>query len=110
MSSDEYLLVESQPPGSGPGGGWFLRDAAAVARTGAVTRLLLVQDGVFAVGPGTSGQLDRIRDAGAELWIDDFSWRQRAMGGAATPAGSRRSDMDMVAERVLDPAVRVVWH
>ena len=106
----EHLLVESQGPWTGPGCARFVSDATALARAGGSTRLVLVQDGVLAAVPNALAAVDGLLDAGGELWVDDFSWRQRALAGVVVRSGGRLAGMDEVAERVLDPAVQVVWH
>jgi hypothetical protein len=86
-----------------------LCDATELARTGRRIRVFLVQDGVLAAVPGAVAELGGLLDAGAELWVDRFSWRQRGLSSADLCPGATLADMAKVAERVLDPAVQVVW-
>ena len=101
-----FLLIESRPPADGGGHGSLLETAMALRGDGQPVRLLLIQDGVAATAlPGTA----ELVAAGGEVWVDGFSLRQRGL--AETPAaGARVVDMDAVADVVLDPDVRVVWH
>lgn len=107
----EHLLVDSHGPWDGPGRARFLADAAALARAGRRTRVLLVQDGVLGAVAGAEGSapLDPLLAAGGELCVDRFSWDQRGLAGQRPRAGVRWSDLDEAAGWVLDPGVQVVW-
>lgn len=110
QESGGHLLVESQGPWAGRSCATFVRDAAALARTGGVTRLFLVQDAVIGAVPGVLPELDEFIAAPGELWLDRFSVDQRGLRKESLFPQARLVDMDEVAVAVLDPAVRVVWH
>ena len=105
----EHLLVDSHGPWDGPGRARFLADAAALARAGRRTRVLLVQDGVLGALAAASASLEEVLDAGGELCVDRFSWQQRGLAGQRPRPGVRWSDLDEAAGWVLDPGVQVVW-
>jgi hypothetical protein len=101
-----FFLVESRGPMNGPGCESLLGDALALRENGHPVRLLLIQDGVAAGAmPGTAALLG----AGGELWVDEFSLRQRGLTRPLV-AGSRLVDMAEVATAIREPGVRVVWH
>lgn len=112
---DDYLLIESGGPAEGPGGARFVADAAGLAGQGARVALLLIQNGVTgAVGGtaagGTATGLEEFLRRGGELWVDAFSVRQRALAEADLVAGARMVGIGEVADKLLTPGVRAVWH
>ncbi|NJC70670.1 hypothetical protein HC031_13240 [Planosporangium thailandense] len=105
-----HLLIESQGPFAGPACASFLRDAATLAASGEAVTLLLLQDGVgAAVEPGAPTLADPLA-RGVRVWADDFSVAQRGIHPDDLPAAVRVVSMSDVAELVLLPGVRVVWH
>lgn len=111
----DYLLIESGGPAEGPGCARFIADAVALAGQGARVALLLIQNGVTgAVGETaaaeTAAALAEFLRRGGELWIDAFSVRQRALAEADLLAGARMVRIGDVADRLLTPGVRAVWH
>lgn len=105
-----HLLLASQGPWSGHGAARFLADSAALAGTGAEVTVVLISDATAFAAVGGSAELVAALDAGAEVWVDRFSAAARALADTPLPAGTRWTDMDLVAERMLAPDVRVVWH
>lgn len=105
-----HVLVESRGPGRGPGARSFLDDAIALRGTGADVEVYLVQDGVVAAARSSDGGLDAVLEAGAGVFVDDFSSVQRALRPGDLLPGVRITDMAALARRLLTPAVRVVWH
>lgn len=106
----DHLLIETQGPWKGPGCSRFIADADTLARAGERVWLFLTEDGVTAaVGTPVPELLDLVRNGG-RLWIDSFSLRQRALAKAPLAAGHELVSMDDVAGKLLDPAVRAVWH
>jgi hypothetical protein len=105
-----HLMIESQGPWAGASCTMFVRDAAALARIGLCTRLLLVQDAVLAAVPGVLSEVAAFIAADGELWVDRFSMLQRGLNEHNLMPLARVTDMDEVAALVLDPAVKVVWH
>lgn len=99
-----FFLVESRGPMNGPGCDSFLGDALALREDGHPVRVLLIQDGVAAM-PGTADLVA----AGAEVWVDGFSVRQRGLAGSLS-AGAKLVEMAEVAAAIREPGVRVVWH
>ncbi len=106
----EYLMVETGGRWAGPSCARFVRDALRLAGGGARVSLFLLEDGVSAaVGDPVPG-LTELLGLGGRVWVDEFSLRRRALARAPLVPGVERTDLDRVAERLLDPAVRAVWH
>ncbi|MFD3875215.1 hypothetical protein [Streptomyces sp. NPDC058623] len=106
----EYLLVESQGSYGGPGSEAFLGDAVRLARAGHDVAVLLIENGVTEGLDGAGPAVGRVQEAGGEVWVDAFSLSQRALPAQRLVPGVRLVEMDEVAERILRPAVRGVWH
>ncbi|MCZ4123112.1 DsrE family protein [Streptomyces sp. H39-S7] len=107
-----HLLMESKGPWTGPSCAAFLRDARDLARIGHPVQLLLIQDGVGAAvrDPSASAGTREVAEAGGEIWVDDFSLAQRGLSDSDLLPSARVVGMSEVSARVLDPAVKVVWH
>lgn len=105
-----HLLVESHGPMAGHGCARFIQDAAALAATGHKVQLVLIQDGVAAAVRGALPELDSFAEHGGEVWVDRYSVDQRGLPGDVFSDGVKPVDFDEVADRVLDPGTRVVWH
>ncbi len=106
----DYLLVESQGPWAGPACRRFLDDALALAAMGHRVWLFLVEDGVTGAVGRTDAPLDDALCAGVRVWVDTFSLRRRALPDTALGAGTELVDLEKLAGKLLQPAVRVVWH
>ncbi|GHJ36846.1 DsrE family protein [Streptomyces sp. TS71-3] len=106
----EHLLVETSGPWAGPACARFVEDAAVLAEAGRQVRVLLVDDGVTAAVPGALPEAERLLAGGGQLWVDAFSLGRRGLGGAPLASGCRLVGMAEVADEILKPAVRVVWH
>lgn len=104
-----FLLIESQAAAV-PGGVGFPRDAVTQARLGHPVVLFLIQDAVALAVPGRSPELEDFIEAGDRVWVDDFSLAQRGLANAGLLPAAHHTDMGAVAEAVLNPAVKVVWH
>ncbi|CDR05004.1 MULTISPECIES: DsrE family protein [Streptomyces] len=104
-----FLLIESQAAAL-PDGPGFRRDAVTQARLGHPVVLFLIQDAVTLAVPGRSPELEAFIGAGGRVWVDDFSLAQRGLENTGLLPAAHRTDMGAVAEAVLDPAVKVVWH
>lgn len=61
----------------------------------------------FVVDAVVRGELDDLRDAGVDVLFEDGALARRGLHERV--AQDRRCTMDDLAERVLDPATRVVW-
>lgn len=105
-----FVLIESTGRESGPGAARFLTDATALARAGHPVRVVLVQEGVTAALPGALPELDQALRAGAELSVDAFSVTQRGLSGAELVPEARMTEMGEVADALLAPDTKVVWH
>lgn len=101
------LLIESRGRGEYTG---FRRDAVTQVLGGQPTVLFLVQDGVMLAVPDSDADLDRFQAEGGALAVDSFSLTQYGLDSAKLRPGLRVAGMDDVADWILDPATRVVWH
>ena len=105
----DFLLVETQGRWSGPGAVRLGRDAGALAAARHRVLLLLAGDAVdTAVRPGPV--LAGLPLLGAEVWADGFALDQRALAHGELPEWIRPVGMTEVADAVLDPDSKVVWH
>jgi len=105
----EHLLIETRGTWDGPGCERLAGDAVALASAGHGVGVLLLENGVTAALPGAVSALEQLARGGDAVWVDEFSWRQRGMTGAELIAGARFVDTDAVAEKLMDPDVRVLW-
>lgn len=106
----DYLLIESGGPAEGPGAVRFIADATALAGQGASVALVLIQNGVAGAVAGTMTGLEDFVGRGGQLWIDEFSVRQRALDRGDLISGARVTGMGDLADALLTPGVRAVWH
>jgi hypothetical protein len=106
----DHLLVESGGPESGPACERFVGDAVRLLQDGHRVVLFLVENGVTAALHGASHGVAAFLRGGGELWVDAFSATQRALRAEDLVPGSRLADMDEVADRLLEPRSRAVWH
>lgn len=102
-----YLLAETRGPWHGPAGQRFFADAAVLLGAGHQVCVLLMEDAVAAALPQAPAALVR---AGAQVWVDRYGLAQRGMLGTPLAGGVRIVELDDVAELLLDPRTRVVWH
>jgi len=105
----DFLLVETQGLWSGPGADRLARDAGALAAAGHRVALWLAGDavdGALRPGPALAG----LPLLGAEVWADAFSLEQRALARADLPGWVQATDLPRVADAILEPDLRVVWH
>lgn len=106
----EYLLVESGGPAGGQGCERFVQDAAHLASAGDRTSLLLVDNAVSAAVPGALPALDTFVSEGGSLMVDSVAVHQRALAPEDLVPAARLVAMDEVADVLLEPETRVVWH
>lgn len=105
--AEQYLLVATQSGGTAER---FVADATALAGAGERVRLFLAGDGVGLGIRGASAGLPQFLGAGGQAWIDEFTLAQRALHAAPLTPGVRATGMDDLADWLLEPATRVVWH
>lgn len=105
----EFLLVESEDSAESAGPARFLADAAGLVQAGHRVTLFLVQDGVRAAareGPALAEALA----GGAVVLADDHSLHRRALPAERLHPEVTVTGIDALADRLLAPGVRVVWH
>ncbi|MGW7436009.1 hypothetical protein [Streptomyces sp. NPDC054849] len=105
--AEQYLLVETQSGGTAER---FLADAAALAGAGERVCLFLAADGVALGIRGASAGLPQFLGAGGQAWIDEFTLAHRALDAASLTPGVRTTGMGDLADWLLEPGTRVVWH
>lgn len=106
----DHLFVESQGPWAGPGCNRFLEDALSLARAGHRVWLFLAENGVTAAIPGAVPALAELLGQGGRLWVDAFSMDQHALTAAQLAPSAQLVGMDEVAEMLLRPGIRPIWH
>ncbi|TVL89236.1 DsrE family protein [Streptomyces sp. SAJ15] len=106
----EHLLIESTGPDEGPGCERFVGDAVRLAAAGDEVVLFLVDNGVTAALPGALPPMAELLRHGGRLYVDGYSLGRRALAAADLLPAARLVDMDEVAERLLTPGIRAVWH
>lgn len=105
----EHLLIETHGTWDGPGCERLASDAVALARGGHGVGVLLLEDGVTAALRGAVPALEDLARDGGTVWVDEFSLRQRGLADAELVCDARHVDAGAVAEKLLDPDVRVLW-
>lgn len=111
MTAVGYLLIESDGPNLvGTVRNRFAGDAARLAEDGEEVSLFLIENGVAGAVRGAAPEIEEFVRLGGDLWVDDFSLAQRALRPEDLVAGARTVAMDQVAETLLRPGVRAVWH
>jgi sulfur relay (sulfurtransferase) DsrF/TusC family protein len=106
----DHLFVESQGPWAGPGCNRFLEDALSLARAGHRVWLFLLENGVTAAIPGSVPALAELLDEGCQLWVDVFSMDQHTLRPGQLVPSAQLVGMDEVAEMLLRPGIRAIWH
>ncbi|WP_026424622.1 hypothetical protein [Actinokineospora inagensis] len=105
-----HLLIETHGPWAGPACSRFLADATEFLSAGDKVCVFLLQDGVTAAVGKPLPEVGVLLAAGAQVWADRFSLEQRALQSAPRVDGVRLVTVDEVAQLLLDPDVRAVWH
>ena len=106
-----YLFIETRDP-------FESRDVEFVAATAAALRerdnevtVFLVQNGVLAARRGAhDSYLARLAQAGVRILADDFSLRERGIGGDELRAGVTPSGVDDLVEMLAREGTKAVWH
>lgn len=106
----EHLLIESQGPWAGPGCSRFVEDALALAGLEHDVCLFLIQNGVVAAVPGAVPPVSELVRSGGTVVVDRFSLGQRGFDAGDLLPEVEVVEIDSLAERLLEPATRSVWH
>lgn len=106
-AAERYLLIATQSGGTAER---FLADAAALAGAGERVRLFLAADGVALGIRGANAELPQFLGAGGQVWVDEFTLAHRALHAAPLTPGVRTTGMGDLADWLLEPGTRVVWH
>jgi hypothetical protein len=98
-----YLLIESRDPFTTPAVSGHVELAVGLRRAGSAVTLYLVQNGVLPARAGADGGgLHEALAAGVEVLADDFSLRERGIGGADVARGVAPASIGLVAARLAD--------
>jgi len=104
----KYLLIESRDPFESNDVPYFYELASGLAREGNEVTLFLAQNGVLAARGTKAAALKAVADAGVQILADDFSLRERAIGGGL-PAGVKASPLDVVIDQLAEGR-KALWH
>lgn len=103
-----YLLIESRSDEESPEVTALRYTAVGLRTAGHQVTLYLLQNAVLCgLGRPTVPELI---EAGVEVWIDDFSARNRMLSGLPLPAGSRLGAMPDLVRMLMRPGIIPVWH
>ena len=102
-----HLLVEThhQPSGASPA---CFDQARTLQGMGVEATVLLIENGVTAAVETPA--LQRCLDSGIKVHVDGFCLRQRGLGPDDLHPETIVTDLDWLAEFLLDRDVAVVWH
>ncbi|MEW6268631.1 MAG: DsrE family protein [Thermodesulfobacteriota bacterium] len=105
----KYLLIESRDPFESRDVQHCYDLAAALARDGEVT-LLLVQNGVLPARRScASPRLTELANAGVLVLAEDFSLRERGIRADRLAPGVEPAALDVVVEHMAE-GCKVLWH
>jgi len=106
----KYLLIESRDPlESRDSGNWYelARDLKAA---GNEVTVFLVHNGVLAARKGARcADFARLLRSEVEVLADDFSLRERGIGGDRVVGGVEPAPLDVVVDRLAE-GCRAMWH
>lgn len=106
----EYLLVDTEGTWAGPGCERFVEDGCGLAKAGHMVTLFLVENGITAAVAAASSAVAGLVSLGGRVWVDRFSLAQRGFTPEDLAPCVEPVAMDLVAQRLLEPTVQVVWH
>jgi len=98
-----YLLIESRDPFTAQAAPGHVELAVGLRRAGNAVTLYLVQNGVLPARAGADGgALHEAMTAGVEVLADDFSLRERGIGGRDVARGVKPAVIGLVVDRLAD--------
>jgi predicted peroxiredoxin len=106
----KYLIIESRDPFESNDVGYMYETAAGLAERGNEVTLFLVQNGVLPArrGPRSKAISDLAR-TGVEILADDFSLRERGIGGDRLADGVASAPLDTVIDHLAEGR-KALWH
>jgi len=109
MSS--YVFIESRDPFESRDLQFVVETAMALRQRGHAVTVFLTQNGVLGARRNASGSpLPRLAQAGARLLADDFSLRERGIMEMELGTGIQESNIDALADLIVQPGVKAIWH
>jgi len=106
----KYLLIESRDPFDSNDVARYCEMATGLAKAGNDVTLFLVQNGVLNARRGSKSQLlSDAASAGVTILADEFSLRERGIGGGRLTEGVAPSQLDVVIDRMAE-GTKTIWH
>lgn len=106
-----YLLVETRDPFDSADVGQFYELAEGLAEHGDEVSVFLVQNGVLACRrASTSGDTVARLASRVNVLADQFSLRERGIGGDELAEGVTPAEIDALVDLVVEDGRRVIWH
>jgi len=106
----KYVLIQSKSPWESGDVAQFYALARELGKAGGAVTFFLVQNGVVPARTGAKdAALDELLRDGVRVLADDFSLRERAIGGGALKAGVKPSPIDVVVD-LLASGAKALWH
>jgi predicted peroxiredoxin len=105
-----YLLIESQGAFDVASAPAFVTLARDLTRMGNNVEVFLVQNGVMPARAGARGEyLVEAARAGAKIWADEFSMKERALAPAQLMRGVETASIGVVIDKMAD-GWSAIWH
>ena len=106
----DYLLIESRDPFESNDAAYFYDLAEQLVREGNRVALFLIQNGVMPARRSVHATtLERLASSGVEVLADDFSLRERGIGGAKLIAAVRPAPLEFVID-CMAAGRKTIWH
>ena len=106
-----YLFIETRDPFGSRDTEFVAETAAALKGRDQEVTVFLVQNGVLAARRGSRDPyLARLVEAGVRVLADDFSLRERGIGGDQLRAGVAESGVDALVELLAREETKAIWH
>ena len=106
----KFLLIASRDPYDGQDVNHYYVLAANLVKEGNQITVFLLQNGVFpARSSKYSPLLTQISKAGAAIYADDFSLRERGIAANQLIDGVEVASLEMVIDQLAD-GCKTLWH
>jgi predicted peroxiredoxin len=106
--AQSYLLIVSRDPFEFLDVQHTYQLAAQLKAEQHEVTVFLVQNGVLAARAGSATQLAELGKAGVKIWADDFSLKERGIGGDRLVAGVVAAPIGRVVEQ-LGSGTKTLW-
>lgn len=106
-----YIFIESRDPFESRDTEFVAETAAALVGRDHEVTIYLVQNGVFAArATARDSFLNRLEQTGARVLADDFSLRERGIGGGELRPGVRQAGIETLALMLAREDTKAIWH